>query len=281
MYKKEEELLKRYVTKNAWGIEETQAEFEEYQIKKVSVGGDDTWFGLCTSCVTFFLRRGNYAIMQSRNPNSSTLDNEAKLYNELCPKIAHGIVAWLLFHTYWDEERCVLRRGSYKGWEELFGAYKAECYKRWRYINKENYTYFDEERLEAEARKLDEEFVESSLAQEESFIKDFVKPLWLGEEHWARLVELSRGYLSFLMGEDTEDKPREYSEELLALFDNRADLLDRLIGKDTGWQAREIKKLSEYGTITNLSNKRRKLSMLLREHNIISVSAESFRQYLS
>lgn len=275
MYK-EEELLKRYVTKNAWGVEETKAVFEEYQIRP----NEDTWFGLCTNCVTFFLRRGHYGIMQSRNPNSSTLDNEAKQYNELCPKIAHGIVAWLLFHTYWDEKRSALRRGSYNGWKELFEAYREECYKRWRYANAEDYAYFDEERLIAEARKLDEDFVESSLAQEESFIKDFVKPLWLGEEHLARLVELSRDYSSFLMGEDTEDKPREYSKELLALFDNRADLLDRLIGKDTGWQAREIKRWSQDGTIPNLSYNRSKLARLLKAHQIINVSVQVFRKKL-
>jgi hypothetical protein len=191
MYKKEEELLKRYVVKGAWGIEETEAVFEEYQIRQ----NEDTWFGLCTNCDTFFLRRGHYTIMQSRNPHSANLDNEARQYNELCPKVAYGIVAWLLFHTYWDEKRCVLRRGSYDGWVELFGAYKAECYKRWRYANAEDYTYFDEERLIAEARKLDEEFVASCLEREESFINAQDKPLWIGEEHWARLMELARKML--------------------------------------------------------------------------------------
>lgn len=230
MYKKEEELLKRYVTEGAWGIEETRAEFEEYQIRP----NGDTWFGLCTNCDKFFLRRGHYTIMQSRNPHSANLDNYAKRYNELCPKVAYGIVAWLLYYTYWDDEMCVLRRGSYDCWAELFEAYKAECYKRWRYIKAKRYTYFDEERLIAEASKLDKEFVASSLEKEESFIKEFDKPLSIGEEHFARLVELAKRYLAFLMGEDTEDEPRVYSEELLALFNNRLDLLDRLIGKDTG-----------------------------------------------
>lgn len=276
MYKKEEELLKRYVTKNAWGIEETQAVFEEHQIRS----NEDSWFGLCTNCVTFFLRRGHYTIMQSRNPLSATLDDEAEQYNELCPKVAYGIVAWLLFHTYWDEKRCVLRRGSCKGWEELFEAYKAECYKRWRYANAEDYIYFDEESLFAEARKLDEEFVASSLAQEESFIKDFAKPLWVGEEHWARLLELSNRYLSFLTGEDTEDKPREYSKELLALFDNRADLIGELVGRETGWQAREIKRWSQNGTIPNLSCNRSELARLLKAHQIINVSVQVFRKKL-
>ena len=213
-YYSESELLKIKTYKSDWGWEEKSCAWEEHQINPT----DERWVSLCTNCLELFVRvqervKGHTPLVQSRNlANEHLADN----INTYAPKMARGIVAWLLYYTRWNSVVNMLCLASTASFEELLAAYKAECYARWRYIKAEYYKAYQDNNLTNEMARLDAEFIAERKRIEQEFIGEFVRQEWMEEAQYQRLVELANEYVLSL--DKKESKPMEMEADGVELY---------------------------------------------------------------
>ena len=220
-YYKEEELLKVTETTDAWGIKEKSVTWEEHDIKRV----DDYYLGLCTNCLRFFLRRqkhsgiSNGTLMQISNIDSSVIENNAEQYNKYAPKVAYGIVAWLLRYTYYDEELGCL--SAEESIDTILNRYREECYKRWQYKHQKKYHHYSVVTpAQTEIEKLDKSFLTLHIEQEREYIKTFSRPTFIVEAHYKALLKRCNEYLNYSTIKQQQSAPQAKEKELECLFPN-------------------------------------------------------------
>lgn len=146
---------------------------EAYRCKRIQ----NTVIGLCTNSYPMFCRRqdnvhdSDYSWMEVLTPSSSILkhDNEEKEYNALCPKIAWGIAAYLLFHSYTDTKERVLFKMNQEVVQpsDLFQHYQEQNKIHYTILNKEDFDYY---KSIGDTTSFDKEFFDYHIAQEESLI---------------------------------------------------------------------------------------------------------------
>ena len=213
-YYKEEELLKVTETTDAWGIKEKSVTWEEHDIKRV----DDYYLGLCTNCLCFFLRRqvsteGHGCFMTMRNVVSSVVENNAEQYNKYAPKVAYGIVAWLLRYTYYDDELGCL--SAEESIDTILNRYKEECYKRWQYQHQKKYHHYSVvEQNEAEIEKLEMSFLSQHIEQEREYINTFNRPTFIVEAHYKALMARCNEYLNYSTIKQQQSAPQAKEKDL-------------------------------------------------------------------
>lgn len=233
-YYKEEELLKVTETTDAWGIKEKSVTWEEHDIKRV----DDYYLGLCTNCLYFFLRWqkhsgiSNGTLMQITNTDSSVVKNNAEQYNREAPKVAYGIVAWLLRYTYYDEELgCLSAKESL---DTISNRYREECYKRWQYQHQKKYHHYSVvEQNEAEIEELDKLFLSQHIEQEREYINTFSRLTFIVEAHYKALMARCNEYLNYSTIKQQQSAPQAKEKNLECLFPtlpnwNFSKMLDEL-----------------------------------------------------
>lgn len=279
---KEEELLK---TVNGEYI------VEAYKCRRVG----DTIIGLCVNSSPMFCRaqknvpKGDYSWIEVLKPTSSILehDNTEERYNTICPKVAWGIAAYLLFHSYTDTKGRTLFKINQDVVQpsDLFRYYNEQNKKHYTTLNKEDFDYY---KSIDDTTSFDKEFIEHHIAQEESLInrQNTVTPDYIKDK--------AKEYIEWIKGNRNDkeiDKVHinstKYPSELLDLFNGREKLINELIGKSDDEKAQLIRgwntKKDELGKpyIKNYKNRlRKRFAELLKEAGLISESIENFRKKL-
>ena len=216
-YYKEEELLKVTKITDAWGAEEIFVTWEEHDVKRVN----DYYLGLCMNCLRFFLRRqkcndwGGGCLMLSQNAaNEDILKNNADQYNKYAPKVAYGIVAWLLRYTYYDDELgCLSAKESL---DTILNRYREECYKRWQYQNQKKYLHYSVVTpSQAEIDKLDKSFLSQHIEQEREYINTLSRPTFIVDAHYTALLKLCKDHLNHTTIKQQSEPQEEQDLECL------------------------------------------------------------------
>ena len=204
---------------SAWGVKEKSVIWEEHDIKRV----DDYYLGLCMNCLRFFLRRqkcndyGGGILMQIRNVDSSVVENNAEQYNQYAPKVAYGIVAWLLRYTYYDEELGCL--SANESIDTILNRYREECYKRWQYQNQKKYHHYSiVTPSQADIEKLNQSFLNQHAIQEREYINKFSKPTFIAEAHYKELLSLCNEYLMYSPIKKQQNAQQAEEKDLECLF---------------------------------------------------------------
>lgn len=278
---KEEELLK---TVNGEYI------VEAYKCRRVG----DTIIGLCVNSSPMFCReqknapKGDYSWMEILKPTSSILahDNIEEEYNTRCPKIAWGIAAYLLFHSYTDTKGRTLFKINQDVVQpsDLFRYYNEQNKKHYTTLNKEDFDYY---KSIDNTTSFDKEFIEHHIAQEESLINrrntsipDYIK-------------EKAKEYIEWIKGNSNDkeiDKAHtnttKYPSELIDLFNGHEELINELIEKSDDEKAKLIREWNKgkdgKPLIKNFKNRLRKeFATQLKKAGLISESIENFRKKLS
>ena len=236
-FHKESDMLKWYKENIGLGVIEDEMIMEEYQINNKL---DTHVLGGCYNSIPYFLR------MQERQEGyeswfEGSLNKHASVlvegnYEELCPKVAWGVTAYLAGYAEIDKELglCFLIEGTEVGKERLFLEYLNLCKSVYLAKNKRKYDHYKASKDELSLARLDRSFHEQHLADERGYIeRSTVDDLLLG----GRLKSVAEEYLSFVIrlkdgtpGEPSNIK-REYSDDLVQLFKGHTELINELIGK--------------------------------------------------
>lgn len=146
---------------------------EAYRCKRIG----STVIGLCENSSPMFCRQENdipetdHSWMQSLNNQSSILkhDGQEIEYNSICPKIAWGITAYLLFYFHKIANGRLLFKVNQKKVEHpIIFDYYYELNRN--YYTKANKVYYEDCEAINELAKFDKEFIEYHISQEESLI---------------------------------------------------------------------------------------------------------------
>lgn len=264
---------------------------EAYKHKRAQ----NTVIGLCTNSYPMFCRRqdnvpdSDYSWMEVLTPSSSILkhDNEEKEYNALCPKIAWGIAAYLLFHSYTDTKRRVLFKMNQEVVQpsDLFQHYQEQNKIHYTILNKEDFDYY---KSIGDTTSFDKEFFDYHIAQEESLINrqnvsipDCIK------EKAKEYIEWVKAYSNNKEIGKASINATRYSKKLLDLFNGHEELINELIGKSDDDKAKLIiqwnskKDEHESPLIKNYQDRlKKKYATTLKEAGLINMSAENFRKKL-
>lgn len=264
---------------------------EAYRCKRIQ----NTVIGLCTNSYPMFCRRQNNvpdsdcSWMEVLTPSSSILkhDNEEKEYNALCPKIAWGIAAYLLFHSYTDTKGRVLFKMNQEVVQpsDLFQHYQEQNKIHYTILNKEDFDYY---KSIGDTTSFDKEFFDYHIAQEESLINrqnvsipDCIKEKAKEYIEWVKANSNNKE-----IGKASINATR-YSKELLDLFNGHEELINELIGKSDDDKAKLIiqwnSKKDEHGSplIKNYQDRlKKKYATTLKEAGLINMSTENFRKKL-
>lgn len=161
---KEEELLK---TVNGEYI------VEAYKCRRVG----DTIISLCVNSSPMFCRtqknvpKGDYSWMEILKPTSSILahDNIEERYNTICPKVAWGMTAYLLFYSDKDDQGDIYFEINDEAVTEqfLFDSYFSLNENKYKTDNKKRHKSCISRK---KTHEFDKEFIEHHISQEESLI---------------------------------------------------------------------------------------------------------------
>lgn len=264
---------------------------EAYRCKRIQ----NTVIGLCTNSYPMFCRRqdnvhdSDYSWMEVLTPSSSILkhDNEEKEYNALCPKIAWGIAAYLLFHSYTDTKERVLFKMNQEVVQpsDLFQHYQEQNKIHYTILNKEDFDYY---KSIGDTTSFDKEFFDYHIAQEESLINrqnvsipDCIKEKAKEYIEWVKANSNNKE-----IGKAPINATR-HPKKLLDLFNGHEELINKLIGKSDDDKAKLIiqwnskKDEHERPLIKNYQDRlKKKYATTLKEAGLINMSAENFRKKL-
>lgn len=133
--------------------------------------------GLCTNSFPMFCRKQDnvpdsdcsWMEILTSSPSILKHDNIEEEYNTRCPKIAWGIAAYLLFHSYTDTKGRALFKINQNAVQpsDLFRYYNEQNKKHYTTLNKEDFDYY---KSIGDTTSFDKEFIEYHISQEESLI---------------------------------------------------------------------------------------------------------------
>lgn len=252
--------------------------------------------GLCTNSFPMFCRKQDnvpdsdcsWMEILTSSPSILKHDNIEEEYNTRCPKIAWGIAAYLLFHSYTDTKGRTLFKINQNAVQpsDLFRYYNEQNKKHYTTLNKEDFDYY---KSIGDTTSFDKEFIEHHIAQEESLINkqntsipDCIK------EKAKEYIEWIKSNRNDKEIDNAHINTTKYPPELLDLFNGHEDEINKLIGKSNDEVAAAIKKLNgekdKFGKpyIKNYKNGLKKeYATQLKKAGLISESIENFRKKLS
>lgn len=275
---KEEELLK---TINGKFI------VEAYRCKRIG----STVIGLCKNSSPMFCRQESdipeteCSWMQVLNDQSSILkhDGQEVEYNSICPKIAWGITAYILFYSDKDDQGDIYFEINDEAVTEqvLFDSYFSLNENKYKTDNKKRYKSCISRK---KTNDFDKEFIEYHISQEESLINkqntsipDYIKDKAKEYIEWIRSNRNDKEI------DNAHINTTKYPPELLDLFNGHEDEINKLIGKSNDEVAAAIKKLNgekdKFGKpqIQNYKdNLKSKFARELKKAGIITLSENRF-----
>lgn len=275
---KEEELLK---TINGKFI------VEAYRCKRIG----STVIGLCKNSSPMFCRQESdipeteCSWMQVLNDQSSILkhDGQEVEYNSICPKIAWGITAYILFYSDKDDQGDIYFEINDEAVTEqvLFDSYFSLNENKYKTDNKKRYKSCISRK---KTNDFDKEFIEYHISQEESLINkqntsipDYIKDKAKEYIEW---IKSNRNDKEI---DNAHINTTKYPPELLDLFNGHEDEINKLIGKSNDEVAAAIKKLNgekdKFGKpqIQNYKdNLKSKFARELKKAGIITLSENRF-----
>ena len=146
---------------------------EEYKVDKINTPVEGWTLGLCYNSIPVFARlqdmRGttDWPLFAVLNVRSCCLRNGT--YNRLCPKIAWGIMAVVLAHSYWDTENNWLTWKSNAN--NVYDSYLNNRKQLYKAINKRKYEHWQHDggtEAAEQLRLLDKRFCTELLTDERS-----------------------------------------------------------------------------------------------------------------
>lgn len=263
---------------------------EAYRCKRIG----STVIGLCENSSPMFCRQENdipetdHSWMQSLNNQSSILkhDGQEIEYNSICPKIAWGITAYLLFYFHKIANGRLLFKVNQKKVEHpIIFDYYYELNRN--YYTKANKVYYEDCEAINELAKFDKEFIEYHISQEESLINrqntsipDCIK------EKAKEYIEWIKSNRNDKEIDNAHVNTTKYPSELLDLFNGHEELINKLIGKSDDEKAQLIREWNKgkdgKPLIKNFKDRLRKeYATQLKKAGLISESIENFRKKLS
>lgn len=250
--------------------------------------------GLCTNSFPMFCRKQDnvpdsdcsWMEILTSNPSILKHDNIEEEYNTRCPKIAWGIAAYLLFHSYTDTKGRTLFKINQDAVQpsDLFRYYNEQNKKHYTTLNKEDFDYY---KSIGDTTSFDKEFIEHHIAQEESLINrqntsipDCIK------EKAKEYIEWIKSNRNDKEIDNAHVNTTKYPSELLDLFNGHEELINKLIGKSDDEKAQLIREWNKgkdgKPLIKNFKDRLRKeYATQLKKAGLISESIENFRKKLS
>lgn len=248
---------------------------EEY---KYSWIGECCRVGLCVNSLIIFCRADNnctdgHEYLSQTNRASSWLNN----LDTLCPKVAWGITAWLLVYTNTDSKKRLIYGNDTK--RGVFSKYKAECEKRYRYANKEDYDYYKANEDEVGIKHLDEAFYAEHIKQEREYIRRFTRPECITEEYYQAILQCSNEYIKWV---DNDKRQEEKATAPISTedtyYENPPLHYDRLLGNLKEWNDSE--KNTRHIQIIDRHITAEEFRHGIRTANVKAITAAAYRGYV-
>ena len=162
----------------------------------------DYHIGLCMNAHSLFCRADNCSDRHQHLSQTNRASSWLKILDTICPKMAWGITAWLLFYTNRDDKGRLRFFNTTKA--EVFAKYKEECLARYRYIQKDEYDYLKENGDTDGIKALDETFLAEHMTQEREYISRFTHHECMTEEYYKAIVQCANEYVKWV--EDSKEK---------------------------------------------------------------------------
>lgn len=213
--------------------------------------------GLCTNSFPMFCRKQDnvpdsdcsWMEILTSSPSILKHDNIEEEYNTRCPKIAWGIAAYLLFHSYTDTKGRTLFKINQNAVQpsDLFRYYNEQNKKHYTTLNKEDFDYY---KSIGDTTSFDKEFIEYHISQEESLInkqntsipdcikekaKEYIKWCADKEETFDNVkVSSSKEYKELTTKNDQSFRSIIQYEDPDKLLNRLHQLIDKRRGADVG-----------------------------------------------
>ena len=173
---------------------------------------NDYYISICLNSETPFCRaekKGCCSVLGNVNRDTPYLDR----YDELCPKIARGITAWLLYFAPYhkdieelvflnSQKNLISRDDFFKGYKDLLHSiYKSSLSVRYKHYEVNN-------RLE-DLKRLNDAFTNEHINREREYINNFTRHECMSEEWYNAVKQCANEYIKWV----EDEKRNEVQEE--------------------------------------------------------------------
>lgn len=157
----------------------------------------ENWqIGLCTNAEDIFCRvddcSDKHCVLSQTNCSSSWL----KEFDTICPKIAWGITAWILYYSNTDDKGRLRFYNNTRA--SIFNQYKNECELRYKHSLKDEYDYLRENGDVCGANVLDSGFLPQHIEKERTFIQKFAHHECIAKAYYDAVLQCAYEYIGWI-----------------------------------------------------------------------------------